>query len=194
MEHFPAYNSIDIVAAVLVLAGLVQGLIRGMSREAAGLVSVVVAVWGSWFYYGPLGALVTAHTRLQGQEALALAFFLCLVLGLLIMFLLRVILRQVMGISFKGAAERLGGALAGAVRVAAMVAAALYLVALWPNDYVHQLFTEQSLAGRLVCRHGPAWYHAVRDRLPGAGPDQAVEPSRVAHDSQVDDRDRPDAQ
>ena len=165
------YNIIDIIIAIFLAIGLIQGIRRGLSGELARLIGIIVAVWAGWHFYHPLGNRLLQSTRLGEQEAYAAAFFICLAGIVLIMVILRLILRKIMEITFKGGfVERVGGACAGLLRSALICAAILFFLNLLPSDYIRQKVSQDSIAGRLVSTQLPKAYHTMRSWIPGLPP------------------------
>lgn len=161
MEALQPVNLIDGVVVLLLLAAMALGFHRGLSGELARLISVVAAFVVAWLAYRPLALWVFEHTRLEGRPAQAVGFGLAVGLALVVMVLLRLLLKPLIKIVFAGALDRVGGILAGFVRMALTVAIVFMMVNSWPHDYLNRQFGEASLVGRLVLTYGPQ----VRDRL-----------------------------
>ena len=144
------FSIVDIIVVILILYGLIRGLTKGLSGELAGLLSAAAAVTGAWYFYTPLANFLADKTRLSGSANIAVAFVLALVGAYLAMRLLRLVLRNLMEFSFKGKLEKVGGMLAGGIRMTVVVTALVLLMALWPHEYLHRLFAEESVFGRFV--------------------------------------------
>lgn len=165
MEQLQAYNYIDIVAAIALMIGMVQGLRRGLSGELARFIAICVAVGCGWYFYHPLGTKLLHQSNMDEQEAYAAAFFLCLIGGFLLMLVIRLLLGHIMEVSFKGPFDRIMGVLAGMLRMGLYCTAIIFFIGLLPNDYLHGVVSE-SLSGQLVSRYAPEWYLKVRTYVP----------------------------
>lgn len=150
MNTSPQFNIVDILVIILILYGLIRGLMKGLSGELAGLLSAAAAVAGGWYGYQPLGNFLADKTRLSQPATVAVAFILALIGAYILMRILRLVLRNVMEFSFKGKIEKIGGMLAGGTRMTVIVAALVLLMTLWPHEYLHRLFAEESMFGRFV--------------------------------------------
>ena len=166
MEHLPQFNIVDIIAMTLMAIGLIRGLAKGLSGELAGLLSACAALVAGWYFYKPFGGYLTGVTRLSERGAYALAFALTLVGAYILMRILRIVLRSLMEFSFKGNLERIGGALAGLIRMTVFSAALILVASLWPNDYVHEHFAVRSSFGRLLYDHLGPVYENLSEKYP----------------------------
>lgn len=166
MEHAPQFNLVDFVAVVVITLGLIRGVIRGLSRELAELISAGAALFAGWFFYRPLGEYLGRVSRLSEAASFAAAFTVVLVGAYVLMRVLRLVLRHIMEFSFKGRIEKVGGGIAGLLRVGVVVSAVLLTLALWPNDFLHRHFARESFLGRfLLGRLGPV-YEDLAERYP----------------------------
>jgi membrane protein required for colicin V production len=166
MDQLPHFNIIDVMVAVLIVLGLIRGVVKGLSGELAGLLSAAAAVTGAWYFYTPLGNFLADKTRLSEPATVAVAFVLALVGAYILMRILRLVLRHVMEFSFKGKIEKIGGMLAGGIRMTVIVAALVLLMALWPHDYLHRLFAEESVFGRFVFEKLGPVYEQIAEEHP----------------------------
>ncbi len=167
VESALTYNLIDIVAGILILLGTLQGLRRGLSRELSHVIGVTVAVWAGGTFYRPLGEQIYLGTRLEEQASYALAFFGALVGTFLLMLVIRLILKSIMEFTFKGKIEQVGGAVCGLLRAGLVVGAIIFLMTLWPHEYLHRLFAEKSFIGRGLSQVVPTAYEKLVERYPG---------------------------
>lgn len=166
MDALTGFNIVDIIAVVFIAFSVFQGLRRGLSGELARVIGAVLALWAGWRFYGPLGETIYHATRLGEQGSQALAFFIGLAAVFFLIFILRLVLRQIMEFTFKGKIERIGGALAGLLRSAAVVAAVVLLVGLLPNDYLRTQFVEESFIGRSLQSVVPVVREKIEERYP----------------------------
>ena len=150
MDTSTHFNIVDIAVVILILFGLVRGYMKGLSGELAGLLSAAVAVVGGWYGYRPLGNYLAENTRLSDSAANAAAFTLALVGAYLLMRILRLVLRSLMEFSFKGKIEKIGGLLAGGIRMTVVTGALVLLMALLPHEGTHRLVAEESVFGSSI--------------------------------------------
>jgi uncharacterized membrane protein required for colicin V production len=78
------------------------------------------------------------------------AFGLLLLVLYVVTVLLRVILKSIMEFAFKGALERIGGILAALLRTAIALTALLFLLSIWPHDFMHAAIREHSFTGQML--------------------------------------------
>ena len=188
-QTLSAYNIVDIVAAVVVLIGLLRGLKRGLSGELAGLLSAAMAVGAGCYFYEPLGEITYAYTRLSEKAAYALAFLLAVFAAYVVMLILGIVLRHILEFTCKGKIERIGGMLCGLITSTVMTAAVIFMLGLWPHDYLHQLFVERSLVGRTLHRVLPTAYEELTETHPNLPrlPDLKASRTKATEDSETDD-------
>ena len=143
-----AYNWVDAVFAAVLVYGAVMGLARGLSHELATLIGMVVAVIVTRLFYEPLSAWICGQwgwdaeiTRLAAVVVLALA-------ALYGMRLLRIALGALMTFSFKGLVERVGGLLAGFVRLGAIALVLLLAASFVPSSKLQRAVMLDSTVGR----------------------------------------------
>lgn len=167
MDAHAEVNFIDAIVLALLLIGALRGLRRGLSGELASIISIVLAVLAGVFAYGPLGERIHATGRFDEARSLIMAFFLALAAVMLALFVLRITLRSVMSFTFKGALERIGGALTGAARSLVIVAALIFLIGLWPSDdALHRVVIDESFTGQVMHPRLQRFYSDLASRHP----------------------------
>jgi uncharacterized membrane protein required for colicin V production len=170
MDNLSHFNVVDLVALILILLGLIRGFMKGLSGELAGLLGAAAAFAGAWYFYTPLGHFLADQTRLSEPAATATAFVLALTGAYLAMRILRIVLRSLMEFSFKGKLEKIGGLLAGGIRMTVVVTALTLLMTLWPHEYLHRLFAEESAIGRFVFQQLGPVYEKMAEEHPAPDP------------------------
>lgn len=150
MDNLFPFNIVDVAAFLLILVGLIRGFVKGLSGELAGLFSAAAAFAGAWYGYTPLGHFLMGKTILSERATMAVAFVLTLIGAYLAARLLRLILKSLMEFSFKGKIEKIGGLLAGGIRMTVVFAAFALLMTLCPQESLRRLFVEESVLGRFV--------------------------------------------
>ena len=166
MNELPQFNIFDIIGLLYFLFGLYQGLRRGLSGELASVLSTALAFVGGWKLYQPLGDYLLKISKLTPPSAHALAFAILIIGGYIVLKIIRLLLRHLMEFSFKGKLERLGGALAGLIRVAVVASAFVLIVGLGPGAYLRNLVIEHSVFGsRIFSYLGPV-VESLKERYP----------------------------
>ncbi len=167
------FNWVDAVVGVILLAGLIGGVRRGLSGELARVLVATGCIVAVTLYTRPLASWLErrfAHWFGEGTAASMLTSLLLLLLGAYVaLTLLRLALTALFSFTFKGRVERVGGALLGLARSAIVAALLLLLLSLLPNNAIHNAATEDSFAGRLVTARVQPWYDRLVEKVPALG-------------------------
>jgi len=174
-------NGFDYVLLGVLLFCMVRGLVRGLSGELAQAVTTVLVVGTGILAFRPLGAWLSANSRLEGGPAYALAFALVLVAAYLAVLLVRLLMRQVLEWSFKGGFQRLGGLLAGLVRGFLNIAVLVLACSLLQQETLTRYTVEDSWIGarlnrvllplyRDLAEDHPEWQLPLPDRPDAESP------------------------
>ena len=155
-------NRIDAAAAILVLLLALVGLRRGLAAEVGPVLVWVAAWWLGRLYALRLGGLATRYVGLEEQYAEAAGFLVIVILVVLAGWVLRLLLKPLVQVSFAQKVNRVGGFLAGFVSGCVIATIALALLRFWPEASLRRAVREESLFGRLVDRYAPL----VQDRVP----------------------------
>ena len=166
MNELPQFNIFDIIVLLYLLFGLYQGLRRGLSGELASVLSTALAFVGGWKLYQPLGDYLMKVSKLSSPSAHALAFVVLIVGGYIVLKIIRLLLRHLMEFSFKGKLERLGGALAGLIRVTVVASAVVLIVGLGPGAYLRNLVIEHSVFGSQVFSYLGPMVESLKEKYP----------------------------
>lgn len=142
------FNWVDWAFAATLLYGAAMGAVRGLSHELATLIGMVAAVVVTRLFYEPVSFWICERwgwneevTRLVAVVALAL-------LTLYGMRLLRIALGAMMTFAFKGLVERVGGLLAGFVRLGAIALVLLLAASFVPSAKLQRAVMIDSSVGR----------------------------------------------
>ena len=143
-------NWVDWLFVAVLLYGAAMGAVRGLSHELATLIGMVVAVIVTRLFYEPVSFWICDKwgwneeiTRLAAVVALAL-------LTLYGMRLLRLALGALMTFAFKGPVERIGGLLAGFVRLGAIALVLLLAASFVPSTWLQRAVMYDSRIGPAV--------------------------------------------
>ena len=166
MWTWHGFNVVDGVVALLVIAGFLGGLRRGLSGELVRAIIAVAATAAAILYARPVSEWAISRWALDVRPALIGAFMAVLLGAYVSVTLIRVLLGRLADFTFKGKLERLGGGLCGVARAGAVSALILLLLGLAPNDNLRQLVVDESVAGRFVTQHLRPLYHELSERVP----------------------------
>lgn len=162
----PAYNTVDLILLALLAIGLLRGTMKGLSGELAGIISLVVAAIAGWHFYRPLGTYLANTTRMTDIQADTVSIVVIIFGALILLWALSMLLRQIMEVTFKGLFERIGGALFGLARYAAILAALLLIISQFAGGSVRDQFVEQSFIGRHALERLVPLYRDLVQRYP----------------------------
>jgi membrane protein required for colicin V production len=115
-------NWFDYLLIVVLIFSVISGLMRGLLREAIGLISWVVAIWSA-FHYGPqlepyLGGAL-ANDMLRPWVARTLLFLVVLLIGTTI----GAVIGHFVRVSMFAGMDRLWGAIFGVLRAIVVIGA-----------------------------------------------------------------------
>ncbi len=156
------WTLVDTIAVVLLALGTAVGWRRRLSGELAHVLSLIVAVAVGLFASRPLGQWLLEHSRLSPGVAWVVAFLGVLILSALAMAATRALLRKTMRVVFEEEVDKYGGAVAGFVRAAVVLALVFLVVNMTANETLRRVFGERSFFGRLAIRYAPALEETVR--------------------------------
>lgn len=162
----PPFNTVDIILAGLLAVGLLRGVLRGLSGELASIISLAAACAAGWYLYRPLGVYLNESTSLTEVQADTLSFAIIIVGALILLWALRVVLKQLMAFSFKGLLERIGGGILGTCRYAVFLVAVIGLVHLFGQGATRREVVEESFIGRHVSEQLMPIYEEWAQRHP----------------------------
>lgn len=155
MPTFEAFSPVDLVTLAVVGLGLIVGLIRGAAGELAGLLSVLIAGTIGFSCHRAFGAWLETHDRISGASAYATAFALSIIGAWLILIIPKLVLGKIMKVTFEKGFNRIGGAIAGAIRMTAWALLLFVFMQMIPHSYLNLHFGSKSVLGRGVYRLAP---------------------------------------
>lgn len=155
---------IELAIAVIILWEFLMGLRRGLSGELFRLLGTCLVLVIGLGFYEDFGFTIATHSRLAGNQemALALAFLLILVGMGLCFFLLRIVFNLLVNVKFNDAFDRPAGGLAGILRGGLIAVLLVFAAGLWPNEQLRPSITVDSYAGRNICKFVPAVKEKIR--------------------------------
>jgi uncharacterized membrane protein required for colicin V production len=128
----------DACVALILILGLAGGLRRGLSGELFRLLTFGLGLFVAWKGADQAAAWLAARTEWDAAELRAVGFMSLFLLAYTLLSLLRHALNLFMGFSFKGALERVGGAVFGLARAVVFAAVALLAALLIPSEAVQE--------------------------------------------------------
>ena len=169
MIDIPAFNFVDALAAIVLLVGLLGGLKRGLSGELSRVIAIAVAAFSAWRFATPVAEWGMEKLSMTQERAYVFSFLAILLAAFLVMWLIRITLRNLMEFAFKGRIERMGGALAGLLRALVIVAALVLMISFAPQPEIQRIVMKQSFCGRLVAKYLRPVYEDLQQRAPEFG-------------------------
>ncbi len=146
----PPFNTIDIIFAGLLLVGVLRGTLRGLSGELASLLGFVAAVFIGWKMYTPLGQYLMETTQLSAFQAETVSFITILIAIMVLLWALRIVLKRIMAVTFKGLIERIGGGVLGLIRYGLFLTALILAVSLFGHQRLREEVIDASFVGRHI--------------------------------------------
>jgi uncharacterized membrane protein required for colicin V production len=150
---------------VALIIGLWTGMRAGFSREVLRAVSLVLGVIAGMTYYAPAGEWLTKQSYIVSERA-NLLMFVAIVLGVYLVFgLVRLAIGRWIGNRPLSAfEENFGGAVAGLVRMGAVMVAVTVYFCLLQSEFWHEQVGRESRFGRRVVQLFPDLAPVVQKR------------------------------
>jgi uncharacterized membrane protein required for colicin V production len=142
------FNWVDWAFVAVLLYGAAMGAVRGLSHELATLVGMVVAVIVTRLFYEPVSFWICERWDWNEEVTRLFAVVLLALLALYGMRLLRIALGTMMTFAFKGLVERVGGLVAGFVRLGAIFLVLLLAASFVPSAGLQRAVMLDSTVGR----------------------------------------------
>ncbi len=114
-------NSLDVFILLPLALGFIFGLFRGLIRELASFLALVLGIYGAQYTAPQLTALVGAFFELSPKIASVLSYLLSFVVLAFLLLLLARWVDKLLALSVLGLANKLIGALFGALKLALLV-------------------------------------------------------------------------
>ena len=142
------FNWVDWAFVAVLLYGAAMGAVRGLSSELATLIGMVVAAVVTRLFYEPVSFWICERWGWNEEVARLFAVLLLALATLYGMRLVRLALGAMMTFSFKGLVERVGGLLAGFVRLGAIALVLLLAASFVPSAKLQRAVMMDSSVGR----------------------------------------------
>ena len=142
------FNWVDWTFVAVLLYGAAMGAVRGLSSELATLIGMVVAVVVTRLFYEPVSFWICDRWGWNEEVTRLFAVVLLALVTLYGMRLVRIALGALMTFSFKGLVERVGGLLAGFVRLGVIGLVLLLAASFVPSAGLQRAVMLDSTVGR----------------------------------------------
>ena len=142
------FNWVDWTFVAVLLYGAAMGAVRGLSSELATLIGMVVAAIVTRLFYEPVSFWICERWGWNEEVTRLFAVVLLALATLYGMRLVRIALGAMMTFSFKGLVERVGGLLAGFVRLGAIALVLLLAASFVPSSKLQRAVMLDSTVGR----------------------------------------------
>ena len=142
------FNWVDWTFVAVLLYGAAMGAVRGLSSELATLIGMVAAVIVTRLFSEPVSFWICDRWGWNEEVTRLFAVVLLALLVLYGMRLVRIALGALMTFSFKGLVERVGGLLAGFVRLGAIALVLLLAASFVPSSKLQRAVMLDSTVGR----------------------------------------------
>ena len=142
------FNWVDWAFVAVLLYGAAMGAVRGLSSELATLIGMVVAAVVTRLFYEPVSFWICERWGWNEEVTRLFAVVLLALAALYGMRLVRIALGAMMTFSFKGLVERVGGLLAGFVRLGAIALVLLLAASFVPSAGLQRAVMLDSSVGR----------------------------------------------
>ena len=184
------FNTVDLIAALFISVGAVQGLIRGLSGEMARLLGALCAFVAGALLHEPVGAWIASHTRLEDRQAQMLTYSATVITALILWALLHRLIQKLIQLALTKGFDKTAGIPAGMLRMTAFVGIVLIAFQIWPQAPFKEQTGNESFFGRRAMQLVPA----VEQQLDAHN---VQLPRREANESppaQIDDQKKEEAQ
>lgn len=159
-----ALNWVDWLFIGVLLYGAAMGAVRGLSHELATLIGMMVAVVVTWLFYEKASAWICERWGWDPEWTRLMAVVALVLLSLAGMRALRMGLSALMTFSFKGLVERLGGLLAGGVRLGSIYLVLMLAASFVPWSWLQRSVMFESQTGPVVLPHLVEGYNRLAEK------------------------------
>ena len=162
-----AVNWYDVIVAVALLYGVWSGLRAGLTGEIIRVIGLILAVVLGLTLYQPVGDWIWHRSQLLQETAQLVAFVSIAVVVYLISVAVRLAThRRMKQYKFSALLENVGGAFAGVIRMAVIMAGVSLILILFGGSFPGRSVSEESRFGSYVVRQLPALQAVVERNLP----------------------------
>jgi uncharacterized membrane protein required for colicin V production len=150
-------NWYDFVVIGALLYGVWSGLRAGLTGEIIRVIGLVLMIVLALQFYVPVANWLRAHSRLEEDAALLIAFVSIALAVYFVALAVRLAThREMQKLKFAALVENVGGGFAGLVRMALIMAWATVLLCLSHSDFWQKEVGQQSQFGSFIVSRFPA--------------------------------------
>jgi membrane protein required for colicin V production len=119
-------NPVDVAILVVLILFLIKGLVRGLLQELCALLGLAAGIVVAFRYHGPLAQWLSEVLRLSAAAGVATAFFLLLLITVLLFAVLGHLLSRYVNLLFLGGFNRVAGGLFGLAQGVVLLSVLLF--------------------------------------------------------------------
>jgi uncharacterized membrane protein required for colicin V production len=162
-----AVNWYDVVVFAALLYGVWSGLRAGLTGEIIRVIGLVLMVLLAVELYQPAGDWLQNHSQLTDETAHLLAFVSIAVVVYLLAVAVRLAMhRRMQQFKLRSLVENVGGAFAGVIRMAVIMAWVTLVLSLTNSEFLRRNVSQESRFGSFVVAQLPALQSAVEKTVP----------------------------
>jgi uncharacterized membrane protein required for colicin V production len=161
---FAGWNCVDWAFWAVVAYGCVAGIFRGLSHELAVLLSYAVAVAVTRVAYEPVADWLGRMVELSPSTLRLVSVLVLLAVVAVVMWGVVKVFGGIMSFAFKGAIERVGGALAGTFRWGLLAVLLMHILSLVPWAPMQRAILYDSVVGRKLIPQAESTYNEIAEK------------------------------
>lgn len=154
----------DLLLAVILVWGVIQGLRKGLLRQVCAIVAVLAGIWCAFRFAGQIEGWVTQATGMENHWVTVIAYILAFLIAVLLMHLVETLAEKALKLVMMGWLNKLLGGVFGLLKYAVLLSGLIYLIDK-VNGVLH-LIPEAALADSQL-------YHLLGGLLPSVFPSLA---------------------
>ena len=148
---------IDIILAALIIYGVIRGLFRGLFVEVAGLLALVLGVYGATHFSNYAAEFLTEQFDWQGHTINASAFVITFIVIVVVISLAGKALTKLASFVFLGLLNKILGGLFGGAKIALILSVIIMLMnkVYWAKSLISEEDKNQSILYQPVSELAP---------------------------------------
>lgn len=163
-DLWAGWNWVDWAFWAVVAYGCVAGIFRGLSHELAVLLSYAVAVGVTRVAYEPVAGWLGSMVDLSPSTLRLASVLLLLAVVVLVMWAVVKLFGGIMSFAFKGAIERVGGALAGTFRWGLLAVLVMHILSLVAWAPLQRAILYDSVVGCKLIPQAESTYNEIAEK------------------------------
>ncbi|HOI48800.1 MAG TPA: CvpA family protein [Prolixibacteraceae bacterium] len=154
-------NYIDIILGILLILAAISGYRKGFVEELAGLIALILGIWGAIQLSGVTGQFLADTFNIQSKYLFLIAFFVTFIVIVVLVSIVGAIADKLIKAVMLGFVNNLAGLLLGTIKSALILSVILVVFDKIDED-VHLISKEKKIHSRL--------YEPVRKFAPSVFP------------------------